>query len=96
MLLALLFAQPLIIGIVAQKIFKRTGIIWALIAFSLNVALGLFLDNAIKTNPRWNIDAEYRANINTIGHEIAFILMTVGVCTVFVLIVLSTLPKRKP
>ena len=51
-LIASIFVQPIIIGIIAQKGFGRIGVVWALIAFALNLASELApvsLDTTLST-----------------------------------------------
>jgi hypothetical protein len=90
----LLIVQPILIGTIAQKAFRRTGVLWAIVAFGLSLLLGFFLDAAITSQPEWILDPEHRRRMSSTGHDIAFILMSIGISTAITLIVLATLPKR--
>lgn len=84
--------QIVLIGTLAQRWKRRTGAIWALIAFSLDAVAALFLDAAIKSNPKFVVDP---SAYNTVGHDIAFVLMTASFSTIICLISIATLPNLK-
>ncbi|MBS0233782.1 MAG: hypothetical protein JSR99_09875 [Proteobacteria bacterium] len=94
-IIGVLFGQALLVGIIAQKGYKRVGLIWGLAALALGFGLSFFVDNAIRTDPRFILDEEYRQNLMTPGHDIAFVLMTSLPAAVLTLLAVATLPKSK-
>ncbi|WP_454917306.1 zinc ribbon domain-containing protein [Xanthobacter sediminis] len=90
----LLIVHPAILGWISQTKRNQIGILWACATLALNIILSLFMDNAIRSNPRFIFDPAYRQSINTAGHDIAFFLFVVVPSTAIILIALFTLPRR--
>ena len=86
--------QAILIGWIAQTQLKRTGIVWFLIALAVDAALLLLVD--VSTDPRKLSPEELRIR-NSLAGEISYFLLSVGIGSVVMGIVLATLPKvREP
>ncbi|MGB9365373.1 MAG: hypothetical protein WCE79_05095 [Xanthobacteraceae bacterium] len=93
-ILGLLILQALLIASLAQKKYRRTGILWFVIAIAINAALVTFTDSAIQSDPKWILDPEYRAKYDSTPYQIAFFLMVAVPSTAVLLLILATLPRR--
>ncbi len=93
--IALFLVHPLIIAYIAQTKRGQIGLIWFIAALALDVLCAVFMDNAITSNPKFVLDPEYRARINSVGHQISFLLFTFVPPTIALLVAMFTLPDRK-
>ncbi|PWR18378.1 hypothetical protein DKG74_19175 [Zavarzinia aquatilis] len=89
MLAIMVLAQVIGLGVLAQKKFRRVGVIWSLIAAALDLGL-LALISAAK-GPQLS----GAGGISDQARDLTALLLTVGPSTLVVLGVLATLPNNK-
>ena len=88
--LVAIVVQAILIGWLAQAKFEKTGVVWALVALGINIAIVTFLDMARSNNP-----ALMYQDRSSGSYELGMLVMTMGISTALMLIVLYTLPKPK-
>lgn len=89
-----LVGQAVLVGIIAQRRYKRIGLLWFFFALGIGVGLSMFLDRAITSDPRYILDADYRNSLSTFGHDVAFVLLTSLPAFLLTWIALATLPSK--
>jgi hypothetical protein len=83
---------PILVGVFAQKVRGRTGIVWFLVAGALEAAAIAILDAATTSGPKYAFDPSYRQMIDGPGGMAALTIMAVGFCVVATGTILMTLP----
>jgi hypothetical protein len=85
--------HPIVMGILAQQKYRKTGILWALLTLSLDVVAGLFNDS-VMSSPGFS-DQIHGGTAETVqlATTLAFAILTFGVVTAVVWGILATLPK---
>ncbi|WP_020179690.1 hypothetical protein [Methylopila sp. M107] len=87
-----LIGQLILIGWLAQTKKGRTGAIWSLVTFVLDV--GLFAFTSYATDPaRRALRGESPPEISLLAQDVATAVMVFGPVTLLMLIVVATLPK---
>jgi hypothetical protein len=87
-------AHAIAMGALAQIKYGKTGLWWGLGTFGVSLVLAFFFDHAVTSNPRWQFDPAYRANITSAGGTLAQVLLVFGISTGLVWLALASLPKR--
>ncbi len=93
--MSLFVIQPLLIAIWSQKSMNRVGIIWFLVALALDIAIAMFTEHAVTSDPKYVFDSQYRDSLNTPGHAFASFLIPVIISTFITMIIIATLPKNR-